>query len=209
MRAWRPGRPVFPGRAAECIRGPRLRAQLRLSACAAGVFAFCLYIVATTTPLAYAKTSHVYESAISDVPVTARSTAARSTTSNSLTVHAGDLYIAEQLDGLNYPGEGGARTDQFAPSTSKSDEYEFVSQLPPQLEPGHRRYGGIVFGSTAGETEIYIGRTRNPPPASTCLAQVCAAIWNVRTCKRSGWAWERRAHLDTQGYHYRSFGCLR
>jgi len=77
---------------------------------------------------------------------------------NSMTVHSGDLYVAERLEGEGLAGSF-ARTDQFAPSVSKQGEYEFVSQLPLQPNPHQFRFAGVAFGTASGESEMYIGQS--------------------------------------------------
>ncbi len=142
------------------------------------VFAvFVIAIAATPTmPLAYAKTSHMFESVITEVPAEGsggKSVPApgRLEQANSLTVHAGDLYLAEQLEGEGLAGSH-VRADQFAPSVSKPGEYEFVSQLP-QPEPLLNGVQGIALGSAASEPEMYIG---SPAGLSAFTVGSCALL---------------------------------
>jgi hypothetical protein len=91
-----------------------------------------------------------------------------------MTIHSGDLYIAEKLDGLIGENEL-SRTDQFAPSAGNSDEYEFVSQLPLQSETNIRRDRGIAFGESTGETEMYMGQ-ESPPGVDAFNFGVCGSL---------------------------------
>jgi predicted secreted protein len=148
---------AFSGLPAECIRGPPPRTRWRSLAALAALTAFTTFVI-TTTPPAYARTAHTYESAITEVPAEGPGgpvpTPGGLEQVNSMTVFSGDLYVAEHLEG-EVPSI--SRTDQFAPSLS--GQYEFVSQLPPQPEPGVQNRGeGIAFGSAAGEPEMYLGQ---------------------------------------------------
>jgi len=147
---------AFVGCPAECIRGPPLRVRRSSPVVVFVIFAVALAI----TPLAYARTSHFYESKITEVPSVGPGgpvpTPGLLETVSSMTVFSGDLYVAEHLEG-EVPSI--SRTDQFAPSASKPGEYEFVAQLPPQPEPAvQNRAEGTAFGSAGGEPEMYLGQ---------------------------------------------------
>ena len=114
------------------------------------------------TPLAYARTSHAYESVITGVPTEGPggkpvTMSGPLNKASSMTVHTGNLYVAERLEGGGIAGSE-SRTDEFAPSSLKPHEYEFISQLPIQPEPSLHRNRGIAFGTAAGETEMYLGQ---------------------------------------------------
>jgi hypothetical protein len=138
-------------------------------------------VIAVATPAAFARTSHSYESAITEVPSIGPSGPVTMPgaleETNSMTVFSGELYVAERLEGDGIAGSA-SRTDQFAPSVSKPVEYGFVSQLPLQPEPGQRRDLGIAFGTGAGETEMYIGQADfpGPPGVNVFAAGVCGDL---------------------------------
>jgi hypothetical protein len=123
----------------------------------------------------------VYESAITEVPSIGPNGPVTMSgaleDASSMTVFSGDLYVAERLEGAGIAGSA-SRTDQFAPSGPKPGEYEFVSQLPVQPEPGQRRNRGIAFGTGAGETELYIGQEDfpGPPGVNVFAAGVCGDL---------------------------------
>jgi hypothetical protein len=105
--------------------------------------------VATATPLAYARTSHVYESVIEppEPLVSAK----------SLTVYSGDLFVAENLQ----VPSGESRTEEYAPSITSPGKYEFVSKLQ-EPSPEKHLNEGIAFGTVTGETEMYVGEEGSP-----------------------------------------------
>jgi hypothetical protein len=123
--------------------------------------------ITITTPLAYARTAHSYESVITEVPEKGpggESVPAPGGLSdvNSMTTRSGDLFVFERIEG---EGPAPARTDQWAPSLSKPGEYEFVAQLPlavPELGSGP---DGVAFGSAGSEPEMYLAQ--NPFNAAT------------------------------------------
>ncbi|MGA8363289.1 MAG: hypothetical protein WB709_02080 [Solirubrobacteraceae bacterium] len=129
------------------------------------------------TPIAYARTSHGYESSISEVPSNGPGGTVPvpgvMRTASSMTIHSKDLYVAEFLEG---EGTVKSRTDQFAPSISKPGGYEFVSQLPLQPELSNRRYAGIAFGEAAGEAEMYLGQHESPPGVDVFSAGLCGNL---------------------------------
>jgi hypothetical protein len=111
--------------------------------------------------LAFARTTHNYESVITEVP--AKGPGGETVPApgglqevNSMTAHSGDLFVSERIEGT---GPAPARTDQWAPSLSKPGEYEFVAQLPlavPELGSGP---SGVAFGSAGSEPEMYLAQT--------------------------------------------------
>jgi hypothetical protein len=141
-------------------------------------------------PFAEARTSHSVESVITEVPASGPGGSVPAPglldEPNSMTVFSGDLYVAEHLEGEGVAGER-ARTDQWRPSVSKPGEYEFVSQLPPQPEPGQNRAAGIAFGSAASETEMYLGQGGFNSPsdvnvfAAPCGTLECASLQTLWT----------------------------
>jgi len=148
---------AYSGRAAECIRGPPSRTRrLSLSVCTFATLA----VVAVATPTAYARNVHAYESVITEVPATGPggsvTAPGRLEGVDSMTVHSGDLYVAEHLP-VEVAGHH-ARTDQWALSVSKPGEYEFLAQLPPQPEPQLNRAHGIALGAAGAEPDMYIGQ---------------------------------------------------
>jgi hypothetical protein len=173
--------------AGECARGLALQVPRR-SLPAFTMFtavATCVIMVATvmtTTPLAYARISHFYESVITEVPEKGpggESVPAPGQLSevNSMTAHSGDLYVYERIEG---EGPAPARTDQWAPSGSKPGEYEFVSQLPlavPELGSGP---SGIAFGSAGSEPEMYLAQT--PFTAATGVHVFAAGSCGTLEC---------------------------
>jgi hypothetical protein len=185
---------AFVGRPAECIQGPPLRTR-RLSppARAGRARAFVCALVAISlllalaAPLAQAKLAHFYESKITEVPevgphgpVPVPGGLGRV---NSMTVSSGDVYVAEHLEGEGVASRG----DQWAPSAAKPDEWEFVSQLPPQPEPRNGRAEGVALGTAAGEPELFLGQGEfGHPPAvdvfsSGCGLLECASLQAVWT----------------------------
>ncbi len=146
-----------------------------LPVCVATALVACATV---TVSITYARTSHVYESTIPEVPVTGPNGPVTMPglleQADSMTVFSGDLYVAELLEGEGIAGSA-SRTDQFAPSGGK---YGFVSQLPIQSEPGQRRNRGIALGTGAGETEMYIGQEDFPGPSgvNAFAAGVCGNL---------------------------------
>jgi hypothetical protein len=170
---------AFSGRPSECSWSS-LRLRMR-SVCVCTVAALTALAAFTmiTVPLAYARTAHSYESVITEVP--AEGPAGKVPApgglegGDSLTIHSDDLYVAEHLEGEQGINGNLSRSDQFAPSASKPGEYDFVSQLPPQPEPGQTRDAGIAFGSAAGEMEMYLGQRLFPPLGDIAGVNVFAA----------------------------------
>lgn len=119
-----------------------------------------LLALALFSPLAQARTTHTFESVITEVPAEGPGGAVPAPGPldgvNSMTVHGGDLYVAEHLE--REVAGNLARTDQFAPSVSKPSDYEFVSQLPAQPEPQLNRAHGIALGAAGPGSEVYIGQ---------------------------------------------------
>ena len=136
---------------------------------------------------ALARTSHTYESQITEIPASSGAPVPGALTSpNSMTVYGGDLYVAEELDGYVSYGPGQTtsfRADQFGLSKSAPPAYEFVSQLPQfsglASDDGQ---GGIAFGTSTGESEIYLGlgqeskRTVAVLSAGVCGTLECASL---------------------------------
>jgi hypothetical protein len=145
--------------------------------------AVVIMITTTTTPPAYARTAHAYESVITEVPKTGPGGAVQAPGGleevNSMAVHSGDLYVSERIEGGGIAGEL-ARADQWRSSVSKPGEYEFVSQLPPQAEPGQGRWAGVAFGAAAGETEMYLGQ--QPFAAATGVNVLAAGSCGTLEC---------------------------
>jgi hypothetical protein len=142
----------------------RLARMRRWSLRACSVAALAVFAaIAVATPAAYARTTHSYESVITEVP--AERPGGKPVPmpgllqeANSMTVFSGELYLAERLEGDGIAGSN-SRADQFAPSASKPGEYEFGSQLLAQPEPRQVRSAGIAFGSAAVEMEMYLGQS--------------------------------------------------
>jgi hypothetical protein len=134
---------------AVSVRGGFQGCRWLLPMCTTAIFA----VFAANSPLANAKTSHVYLSVIPTTEVPS----GRMVEATSITVHSGDLYVAESLES----GSSESRTDEYAPSVANPSKYELVSTLKePSQEIELDR--GIAFGTEAGETEMYIGKQRNP-----------------------------------------------
>ena len=125
------------------------------------VLTVLISLAATVTPAAQARSSHTYESTITEVPATGPNGPVTMPGPleevNSMTVFSGDLYVAERLEVGGVAGSE-SRIDEFALSGSKPAAYGFVSQLPSQPEPDNHRDKGIDFGTGAGETEMYVGQ---------------------------------------------------
>ena len=106
---------------------------------------------------ALARTSHTYESQITEVPASSGAAVPGPLRQvNSMTVFEGDLYVAEGLDG-QVPGFS-FRADEFGESVPGSGGYGFVSQLPKLASPNEILQQGIAFGTATGETEMYLGK---------------------------------------------------
>jgi len=186
---------AFSGRASECIRGPPLwlRRWFWPVCTVAALTAFAAMLM---TPAAYARTTHSYESVITEVP--GEGPGGKSvlmpgplTEANSMTVNSRDLYVAER-----FSGDGSeARTDQFALSASKPGQYEFVSQLPLQSNASAYRFGGISFGTAAGEPEMYIGQRLGPVGVDVFSVEGCGAL----ECASSQNVWTGAGSLEHPG----------
>jgi hypothetical protein len=124
-----------------------------------------LTTVVVVPPSAQARTSHNFESAITEVPAVGPHGAVALPgpfePTESLTVHSGDLYVAEPLEAEGIAGNA-ARTDEFGPVASEPGKYEFLSQLPVQPEPNEARYDGIGLTSAGAEQQMYIGQQNRP-----------------------------------------------
>ena len=181
---------AFSGRASECVRGPPLRMRSVRVCAVAALSAFAALLM---TPLTYARTAHSFESVIPEVPAEGPGgkvpVPGPLEEVNSMTVFAGDLYVADRLRG------GGSRADQFAPSPS--GEYGFVSQLPPQPEPGQDRSHGIAFGSAAGELEMYLGQS--PFSGRTGVDVFAAGLCENLECATSQTLWEGKEVPEVLG----------
>ncbi|MGA8364246.1 MAG: hypothetical protein WB709_06970 [Solirubrobacteraceae bacterium] len=170
--------------------GPAYGHLLRMRLVSVCVFAtLTVLAVMIITTAAFARTSHPYESVIGEVPTEGSEgkpvpLPGLLGQANSMTVFSGDIYVAESPELKGIPSSVG-RTDQFAPIASKPGEYGFVSQLPPQPEAKASRYGGIAFGSAAGETEMYIGQRGGPTGVDVFSTGLCDNL----ECSNSQTVW--------------------
>jgi hypothetical protein len=92
---------------------------------------------------------------------------------NAMTFFAGNLYVAEGLDG-QVPGFS-SRTDEFgwAPAPAQPT---CVSQLPQQAEFKNLSQG-IGFGTSTGETEMYVGAKE-----ATGAKNGVVAVFGIGSC---------------------------
>jgi hypothetical protein len=162
---------AFLGCPQSVFVGPPPWTWRRLLPPLATLTAFTAFVIATT-PLAYARIAHSYESVITEVP--GEGSGGKSVSmpgplqeANSMTVFSGDLYVAERVGSE-------ARTDQFTPSLAHAGEFDFVSQLPLQPEPNQQRSAGLAFGSAAGEAQMYLGQSLLPPSGTVTGVNVFA-----------------------------------
>jgi WD40-like Beta Propeller Repeat len=146
------------------------------------ILAASVAILAPAGAPAQAHVFHNYESSIAAVPAegpgaTSVEVPGPLRRPEAMTVFSGDLYVAENLNGKFGPSTN-FRADQFAPTGSTPDTYDFVSQLPqlPALTTSEK---GIALGTASGETELYLGEQSGDIAAvgvGSCGALECALL---------------------------------
>ena len=129
---------------------------------------------------ALARTSHTYESQITEVPASSGAPVTGLLNgASAMTVFGGGLYVTEVLDG------GVFRADEFEPSVSTPGGYEFVSQLPQLLNPNEWFRNGIAFGTSVSGTEMYLGNAGSGSVAAfgagICGKLECASLQETWT----------------------------
>jgi hypothetical protein len=148
---------AFSGRSAERVHDPPLPLWRLRSVYVVG--ALTAFFAITIVSLAFARTTHHYESVITEVPAEGPGGPVPAPGPleevNAITVFSGDLYVAEHLSGEQGINGHQFRADQFAPSVSKPGSYEFVAQLPPHPVVIPR---GVAFGTAGSESEMYISQ---------------------------------------------------